>query len=195
MKLNSGNWRIALLALLVLNTVLCSVEALRSRFGKAKLLHLLAPQAMHLGFLLITLAVTPLRRLSGWNRLIGFRRMLGLFAFCYGTLHLLTYLWLDKFFAWADILHDIPKRPFITIGFSAFVLMVPLAAETPRRIRIEFLMRLREERKFPDAPSLKAQILRDARRAVYRPGGEGASARHRPLICLTLKPRERRSLA
>jgi len=80
-----------------------------------------------LRLLLITLAITPLRRLSGWNRVIGFRRMLGLFAFFYGTLHLFTYLWLDKFFAWTDILHDIPKRPFITIGFSAFVLMVPLA--------------------------------------------------------------------
>jgi sulfoxide reductase heme-binding subunit YedZ len=80
-----------------------------------------------LHFLLITLAITPLRRLSGWNRVIGFRRMLGLFAFFYGTLHLLTYLWLDKFFAWSDILHDIPRRPFITVGFSAFVLLVPLA--------------------------------------------------------------------
>ncbi len=80
-----------------------------------------------LRFLLITLAVTPLRRVTGWNRIIGFRRMLGLFAFFYGTLHLFTYLWLDKFFAWSDILHDIPKRPFITIGFSAFVLLVPLA--------------------------------------------------------------------
>jgi len=80
-----------------------------------------------LRFLLITLAVTPLRRVTGWNRVIGFRRMLGLFAFFYATLHLFTYLWLDKFFVWADILHDIPKRPFITIGFSAFVLLVPLA--------------------------------------------------------------------
>ena len=80
-----------------------------------------------LRFLLITLAITPVRRLSGWNRVIGFRRMLGLFAFFYGTLHLFTYLWLDKFFAWSDILHDIPRRPFITVGFSAFVLLVPLA--------------------------------------------------------------------
>ncbi len=80
-----------------------------------------------LRFLLITLAVTPLRRVTGWNRIIAFRRMVGLFAFFYGTLHLFTYLWLDKFFAWPDILHDIPKRPFITIGFSAFVLLVPLA--------------------------------------------------------------------
>jgi sulfoxide reductase heme-binding subunit YedZ len=79
-----------------------------------------------LQFLLITLAVTPVRRLTGWNRVIGFRRMLGLFAFFYATLHLTTYLWLDKFFAWSDILHDIPKRPFITVGFAAFVLLVPL---------------------------------------------------------------------
>ncbi len=89
-----------------------------------------------LRFLLISLAVTPLRRVTGWNRVIAFRRMLGLFAFFYGTLHLFTYLWLDKFFVWADILHDIPKRPFITIGFSAFVLLIPLAlTSTARAIR------------------------------------------------------------
>ncbi len=80
-----------------------------------------------LRLLLVTLAVTPLRRATGWNRLIGFRRMLGLFAFFYATLHLLTYAWLDQMFAWPSILHDIPKRPFITAGFAAFVLLVPLA--------------------------------------------------------------------
>jgi methionine sulfoxide reductase heme-binding subunit len=80
-----------------------------------------------LRLLLVTLAITPLRRISRWNGVVAFRRMLGLFAFFYATLHFATYLWLDKFFAWADILHDIPKRPFITIGFSAFVLLVPLA--------------------------------------------------------------------
>jgi len=81
-----------------------------------------------LRFLLLTLAVTPLRALSGWNAIVRFRRMLGLFAFFYGCLHLLTYLWLDKFFSWADIVHDIPRRPFITVGFLAFVVLVPLAA-------------------------------------------------------------------
>ncbi|MGE5361005.1 MAG: sulfite oxidase heme-binding subunit YedZ [Bacteroidales bacterium] len=80
-----------------------------------------------LRLLLLTLAVTPLRRIIGWNRLIGFRRMIGLFAFFYATLHLLTYAWLDQMFAWPSILHDIPKRPFITVGFAAFVLLVPLA--------------------------------------------------------------------
>ena len=80
-----------------------------------------------LRFLLITLAVTPLRRLLRQPELIRFRRMLGLFAFFYGCLHLLTYLWLDKFFDWPDIVKDIAKRPFITAGFAGFVMLVPLA--------------------------------------------------------------------
>jgi len=81
-----------------------------------------------LRFLLATLAVTPLRALTGVNALIRFRRMLGLFAFFYATLHLFTYLWFDQFFSWPDIARDIPKRPFITVGFAAFALLVPLAA-------------------------------------------------------------------
>jgi methionine sulfoxide reductase heme-binding subunit len=81
-----------------------------------------------LRFLLLTLALTPLRVLTGWNALARFRRMLGLFAFFYACLHLLTYVWLDKFFSWTDIAHDIPRRPFITAGFTAFVVLVPLAA-------------------------------------------------------------------
>lgn len=80
-----------------------------------------------LRFMLITLAVTPLRRLTGWNGVISLRRMLGLFAFFYGSLHLLTYVWLDQFFDWAAIVKDVAKRPFITAGFSAYVLLVPLA--------------------------------------------------------------------
>jgi sulfoxide reductase heme-binding subunit YedZ len=81
-----------------------------------------------LRFLLLTLAVTPLRALTGWTALVRFRRMLGLFAFFYGCLHLLTYVWLDKFFSFADIAHDIPRRPFIMVGVLAFVVLVPLAA-------------------------------------------------------------------
>lgn len=80
-----------------------------------------------LRFLLITLAVTPLRRLTGWNWLVRLRRMLGLYAFFYATLHWLAYLWLDKFFDWGEILKDIVKRPFITVGFAAFCLLLPLA--------------------------------------------------------------------
>jgi sulfoxide reductase heme-binding subunit YedZ len=73
------------------------------------------------------LSITPLRRLTRQYWLISLRRMLGLFAFFYGTLHFLTYIWLDKFFDLREIWKDIFKRPFITIGFSAFILMVPLA--------------------------------------------------------------------
>ena len=80
-----------------------------------------------LRFLLITLCVTPLRRLTGWNGAIKYRRMLGLFAFFYGFLHFLTYVWLDQFFSLPDIVQDVYKRPFITAGFSSFVVMIPLA--------------------------------------------------------------------
>jgi methionine sulfoxide reductase heme-binding subunit len=79
-------------------------------------------------FVLATLSVTPLRRLTRQYWLIGIRRMVGLFAFFYGTLHFLTYIWLDKFFDIHEMIKDIVKRPFITVGFSAFVLMIPLAA-------------------------------------------------------------------
>ena len=78
-------------------------------------------------FVLVTLSITPLRRLTRQYRLIAFRRMIGLFAFFYGTLHFLTYIWLDKFFDLHEMFKDIAKRPFITVGFSAFVLMIPLA--------------------------------------------------------------------
>jgi len=79
-------------------------------------------------FLCITLAVTPLRRLTGWNWLIRLRRMLGLFAFFYASLHFMTFLWFDHFFDVAEMLKDVVKRPFITVGFTAFVLLIPLAA-------------------------------------------------------------------
>jgi methionine sulfoxide reductase heme-binding subunit len=80
-----------------------------------------------LTFLLITLSVTPVRKLSGLTWLIRFRRMLGLFAFFYGSLHLMTYVWLDKFFDVHGMLHDIAKRRFITAGMTAWALMLPLA--------------------------------------------------------------------
>ncbi len=80
-----------------------------------------------LTFLLITLSVTPVRKLSGLTWLIRFRRMLGLFAFFYGSLHLTTYVWLDKFFDVHGMLHDIAKRRFITAGMTAWALMLPLA--------------------------------------------------------------------
>jgi methionine sulfoxide reductase heme-binding subunit len=80
-----------------------------------------------LRFLIITLAITPLRKILRLPDLIRFRRMLGLFAFFYGCLHFTTYIWLDKFFDVSEMLKDVEKRKFITVGFTAFVLMIPLA--------------------------------------------------------------------
>ena len=77
--------------------------------------------------ILTTLSITPLRKLTRQYWLIGVRRMIGLFAFFYGCLHFTTYLWLDKFFDVHEIYKDIYKRPFITAGFTAFMLMIPLA--------------------------------------------------------------------
>lgn len=80
-----------------------------------------------LRFLVFTLAVTPIRRLTGWNRIIQYRRMLGLFAFFYASLHFLTYLVLDQYFDFDAIFADVAKRRFITVGFIAFLSMIPLA--------------------------------------------------------------------
>ena len=87
-----------------------------------------------LTFLLISLTITPLRRVSGWNWLMRLRRMLGLFVFFYASLHFLTYLVLDQFFDWASIVNDIVKRPYITVGFPAFILLVPLAITSNNRM-------------------------------------------------------------
>jgi sulfoxide reductase heme-binding subunit YedZ len=80
-----------------------------------------------LRFLLITLAISPLRNLTGWNWLIRLRRMFGLFSFFYILMHFLAYSGIDQRFDLAAILEDVVKRPFITIGFTAFLLLIPLA--------------------------------------------------------------------
>jgi len=80
-----------------------------------------------LRFLLITLAVTPLRRLTGRNGLLRYRRMLGLFAFFYACVHFLSWAWLDQYFVLADIVQDVAKRPYITVGFASFLMLIPLA--------------------------------------------------------------------
>jgi sulfoxide reductase heme-binding subunit YedZ len=87
-----------------------------------------------LRMLLLTLTVTPLRRLTGWPALAPYRRTLGLFAFFYAALHFLTYFVLDQFFAFRQILNDIAKRPFITVGLASFLLLTPLAVTSIRRI-------------------------------------------------------------
>jgi methionine sulfoxide reductase heme-binding subunit len=85
-----------------------------------------------LKFLVLTLAVTPVRRLTGWNTVIQYRRMLGLFAFFYASLHFTSYIVLDQFFDWGAIVRDVPKRPFILMGFTAFVLLIPLAVTSTK---------------------------------------------------------------
>jgi methionine sulfoxide reductase heme-binding subunit len=86
-----------------------------------------------LKFLFLTLAITPLRQITGWSFLVKFRRMFGLFAFFYSFLHLATYIVFVQFFNVSEILKDIVKRPFITAGMTAFVLMIPLAVTSTKK--------------------------------------------------------------
>ena len=86
-----------------------------------------------LRFLLASLAISPIRRLTGFKELIRFRRMLGLYAFFYGVSHFTIYIWLDHSFDMVAVFADIPERPFITAGFTAFVIMIPLALTSTKK--------------------------------------------------------------
>ena len=86
-----------------------------------------------LRFLMLTLSITPLRRITGWLELIRFRRMFGLFAFFHSVLHFITYIWLDQFFAWDAILEDLTKRRFIMAGYAGFALLIPLAITSTKK--------------------------------------------------------------
>jgi sulfoxide reductase heme-binding subunit YedZ len=87
-----------------------------------------------LSFLLLALSVTPLRKLTGLNQLIKLRRMLGLYGFLYAVLHFTNYVAVDQFFAWSEIVADILKRPWITVGFTALILLIPLALTSTQRM-------------------------------------------------------------
>ena len=87
-----------------------------------------------LTFLCLALSVSPLRRLTRWQWLIRLRRMVGLFAFFYALLHFTTYVWFDQWFSATDIIADIWKRPFITVGFAAFLLLLPLTFTSTNRM-------------------------------------------------------------
>ncbi len=87
-----------------------------------------------LTFLLITLSITPLRKIKALKRLIQYRRMLGLFVFFYAFLHFSIYLAIDRFFEWDEIYKDIFERPFITVGFTAFILLIPLAVTSTKKM-------------------------------------------------------------
>ena len=120
----AGLWMLALTPALVL-----LARALGNRLGANPVEELtLELGQWALRFLLLTLAATPLRRLSGWSALLRHRRLLGLTAASYALLHLLTYAVLDQGLLWSQIVGDILKRPFITAGMAAFVLLLPLAA-------------------------------------------------------------------
>lgn len=95
-----------------------------------------------LRFLLLTLAVTPLRRLTKWHSIIKTRRMLGLFAFFYAMLHFVSYIWLDQFFDIGEMVKDLTKRPFIMAGYASFVVLIPLAMTSTRK----WILRLGGER-------------------------------------------------
>ncbi len=108
-------------------------EALAGRLGAnpiEEVLHRTGWWALTL--LLVSLAITPLRRLTGWNRLVRYRRLLGLFAFAWASGHFLGYVVLDQWFAWSFIVEDIAERPFILVGFAAWLLLVPLAVTSTR---------------------------------------------------------------
>ncbi|MDQ2898845.1 MAG: sulfoxide reductase heme-binding subunit YedZ [Acidobacteriota bacterium] len=128
-KFLASRWAKALLfSLCLVPLILLAARGLRQDLGANPIEFIThATGTWTLRFLLITLAVTPLRVLAGVPLLIRFRRMLGLFAFFYAVLHFTTYIWLDKFFDMSDILKDIVKRPFITVGFAAFLCLIPLA--------------------------------------------------------------------
>ena len=85
-------------------------------------------------FLALSLAVTPLRKITGWNWLGMHRRMLGLYAFFYGALHFLTYIWFDRFFNLKSAVGDVIQRPFIAVGFAAFLIMIPLAVTSTNKM-------------------------------------------------------------
>lgn len=85
-------------------------------------------------FLSLTIAITPLRRIFGVNSLVKYRRMLGLFAFFYGALHLLTYIWFDRLFNLVSTVKDVAQRPFILVGMTAFLLMLPLAITSTNKM-------------------------------------------------------------
>ena len=119
---------LAPLGLLLFNTLNGSLSANPIE----EITHLTGEWALR--FLLLTLAITPLRKFTRINSFIRYRRMLGLFAFFYASLHFLTYLILDQFFDWQEIIKDIVERPYITVGFVAFVLLIPLAITSTKKM-------------------------------------------------------------
>jgi sulfoxide reductase heme-binding subunit YedZ len=125
--------KVAVFALATIPALLLGLDALRGRLGANPIEEITHRTGWWtLTLLLVTLAITPVRRITGWNGIVRFRRMLGLFAFFYAVLHLLTYVVLDLFFAFDVVLEDVMKRPYITLGFAAFCMLTVLAVTSTR---------------------------------------------------------------
>lgn len=145
-------------------------------------------------FLLITLSVTPLRKLSGQHWIIKLRRMLGLFVFFYACLHFTTYIWFDQFFSILDIVKDVRKRPFITVGFTSFILLLPLALTSTngmiRRLgkRWQKLHRLVYVVAIGGVIHFLWLVKADIRRPSIYAGALAVLLGYRALACLWLRP-------
>lgn len=119
----------------LLPLLLVSIDASRGRLGANPIEYFLRMTGvLTLLFLLVTLSITPLRKLFGWNQLIKFRRMLGLFAFFYGCVHLTTYGVFDKSIDIPAIAADVVQRPFIAVGMIAFLMLIPLAVTSTNKM-------------------------------------------------------------
>ncbi len=130
-----SRWKIAVFLLALLPLIRIVVWAVLDKMGANPLEWMTRNTgSWAIYILLLTLAITPLRRISGWNWLQKFRRMLGLFAFFYASLHLTMYLWFDHFFEWETIWPDIIKRPFVLAGMVSWGMMLALAISSPQAV-------------------------------------------------------------
>jgi sulfoxide reductase heme-binding subunit YedZ len=130
-----SRWKIAVFLLALLPLVRLIAWALLDKMGANPLEWMTRNTgSWAIYILLLTLAITPLRRISGWNWLQKFRRMLGLYAFFYASLHLMMYLWFDHFFEWETIWPDIIKRPFVLAGMVSWSMMLALALSSPQAV-------------------------------------------------------------
>lgn len=130
-----SRWKIAVFLLALLPLVRIIVWALLDKMGANPLEWMTRNTgSWAIYILLLTLAITPLRRISGWNWLQKFRRMLGLYGFFYASLHLTMYLWFDHFFEWETIWPDIIKRPFVLAGMVSWGMMLALAISSPQAV-------------------------------------------------------------
>lgn len=130
-----SRWKIAVFLLALLPLIRIVVWAVLDKMGANPLEWMTRNTgSWAIYILLLTLAITPLRRISGWNWLQKFRRMLGLYAFFYASLHLTMYIWFDHFFEWETIWPDIIKRPFVLAGMVSWGMMLALALSSPQAV-------------------------------------------------------------